>query len=97
MADILIRNVPDALSERIQAAARDGRTSRQDLLLDLLTATYGDPPLIVAWFRADRPGELDADAPCPNCGQPLAEVWAGLLSNGQWVAPRCQWCAVTDP
>lgn len=40
-------------------------------------------------------GELDG-ADCPECGQQLDEVWAGLLTNGQWIAPRCKWCATSE-
>ena len=95
--NILIRDVPESLNARIDAAAADAGVSKQELLLDLLAVSYGEPPLVVGWFKADRRGELGSDAACPECGQPLTEVWAGLLSNGQWVAPRCQWCAVSDP
>ena len=95
--NIQIREVTDSLNARIDAAAAAASVSKQELLLDLLTATYGEPPLVVGWFKADRRGELNADAQCPECGQPLDQVWAGLLSNGTWVAPRCQWCAVSDP
>ena len=69
-----------------------------ETLLDMLRSgqTANEPPLVVGWLRLDRRGELAADATCPECGQPLAEVWAGLLSNGEWTGPRCQWCAVSD-
>lgn len=92
--NILVRDISDALAERIKAAALAQEQSQQEMLLDLLTATYAAPPVVVGWVKFDRPGELDG-ADCPECGQPLAEVWAGLLSNGQWIAPRCQWCAVS--
>ena len=94
--NILIRNIPDALAQRISATAEDAGESQQEMLLSLLTVTYAEPPVVVGWVRFDRRGELDDAAPCPECGQPLAEVWAGLLSNGQWIAPRCQWCAVSE-
>ena len=70
------------------------------MLRELLTATYGDPPFpprVVGWLRLDRVGELDVDEPCPECGLPMDEVWAGLLDNGQWVGPRCPLCAATEP
>ena len=65
-----------------------------ETLLDMLEISK--PPLVVGWLQFDRRGELDAEVQCPECGQPLDEVWAGLLSNGEWTAPRCQWCAVSD-
>ena len=94
--NILIRDIPDALAERIRATAAERGQSQQEMLADLLTASYAEPPVVVGWLRFDRRGELDTDAACPVCGQPLTETWAGLLSNGQWIAPRCQWCAVSD-
>ena len=95
--NIQIREVTDSLNARIDAAAAAASVSKQELLLGLLTDTYSEPPLVVGWFQANRRGELDDDAACPECGQPLTEIWAGLLNNGQWVAPRCQWCAVSAP
>lgn len=92
----MIRSVPDALNDRIDAVADELHVSKQELLLDLLTATYAEPPLVVGWVRFDRRGELNAATECPECGQPLTEVWGCLLSNGQWVAPRCQWCATSE-
>lgn len=95
--NLLIRDVSDSLNARIDAAALAAGLSKQELLLDLLQSAYGEPPLVVGWVQLTRRGELDADAACPVCGQPLEQVWAGLLDNGSWIAPRCQWCAVSDP
>lgn len=94
--DILLKGVPDSLAVRMAEIAADQGLSRHEMLLRLLTATYDEPPLVVGWFKADRRGELDTED-CPECGQPLTEVWAALLSNGQWVGPRCSLCAVSDP
>ena len=94
--NILIRDVPESLNARIDAAAAAASVSKQELLLGLLTDTYSEPPLVVGWFKADRSGELGSDAACPECGQPLTEVWAGLLSSGTWVGPRCRWCATSE-
>ncbi len=93
--NVLIRDVSDALLSKIDAAAVVDGVSRQELLTRLLDATYGEPPVVVGWFKADRPGELDSDADCPECGQPLKEVWLGFMSNGQWRGPVCQWCATS--
>ena len=94
--DILLRGVPDELAERIGDTAKAAGVTRLRLLLDLLQAQYGEPQAVVGWVRFDRPGELDPDAACPECGQALTEVWAGMLANGQWIAPRCKWCAVSE-
>ncbi len=93
---VMIRYVTPNLLARIAAAAQEAGVSQQELLLDLLTATYAEPPAVVGWLRFDRRGDIDADAPCPACGQPLTEVWAALLTNGAWLAPRCQWCATSE-
>ena len=55
-----------------------------------------EPPVVIGWLKFDRSGELGSDAACPECGQPLTEVWAGLLSSGTWVGPRCRWCATSE-
>jgi hypothetical protein len=93
--NVLIRDVPDTVNSRIDAAAQAAGVSKQELLSALLSATYGAPPLVVGWVRLERRGELEDSAACPECGQPLTEAWAGLLSNGQWIH-RCQWCAVSE-
>jgi hypothetical protein len=94
--NVLIRDVPDTVSERIRAVAQAEGVSQQELLSALLSATYGAPPLVVGWVRLERRGELEDSAACPECGQPLTEAWAGLLSNGTWRAPCCGWCAVSE-
>lgn len=93
--NILIRNVPADLAQRINAAAQAQGQSQQEMLADLLSATYAEPPAVVGWLRFDRAGDL-AGGDCPECGQPLAEAWAALLTSGQWIAPRCQWCATSE-
>jgi len=93
--DILLRNVSDEINSLLVGEAKKRGMTRGDLLLEILAQRY-EPPVVVGWFRADRRGELDAEVQCPECGQPLAELWAGLLSNGQWGAPRCQWCATSE-
>jgi hypothetical protein len=94
--NVLIRDIPDELNARMDATAHDLGISKQQMLLDLLAATYSEPPAVIGWVRFDRRGELDANTDCPECGQPFAEVWAGLLTNGQWVAPRCRMCAMSE-
>lgn len=92
--NILIRDVPSNIVAALDAEAATKRLSRQDLLLDILGGIYGEPPAVVGWVQCDRRGELDGD--CPECGQPVQEVWIGMLTNGTWIAPRCQWCATSE-
>jgi hypothetical protein len=93
--NILIRDITEPLNAAIDQAAAAAGLSKQELLLTLLVTTYAEPPAVVGWVKLDRRGELDG-ADCPECGQQLDEVWAGLLTNGQWIAPRCKWCATSE-
>lgn len=93
--NVLIREIPDAVNARIDAAAQAAGLSKQELLLDLLTKTYAEPPLVIGWVKFDRPGEYDTGV-CPECGEAMEELYAALLSSGKWVAPRCKWCAVSE-
>ena len=49
------------------------------------------------WMRGACTGcgypRRGASGVCPECGEVMEELYAGLLSNGKWVAPRCKWCA----
>lgn len=94
--DIILKGVSGALAARMSAIAAEHGISRHEMILELLADTYGEPPVVIGWVRFARRGELDADADCPECGQPLTEVWAGLLSNGTWIAPRCRGCATNE-
>ena len=93
--NILIRDVADALVVRMDAIAKAQGLSRQEFLTELLAVTYGEPPVVVGWFKPDRPGELDSDAECPECFQPMPEPWIAFLSNGRWHGPVCHRCATS--
>ena len=91
--NVLIREIPDAVNARIDAAAEAAGLSKQELLLDLLTKTYAEPPLVIGWVKFDHAGKKYDTGVCPECGEVMEDLYAGLLSNGKWVAPRCKWCA----
>lgn len=100
--NILIRNVPDSILAALDADAASKRQSRQDRLLDILTRQYGDPPIVMAWLKADRNGELElsgSEEPsvCCECGQDLVDaVWIGVLSDGSLHMPVCSGCARSE-
>lgn len=99
--NILIRNVPDDILAALDADAASKRQSRQDRLLDILARQYGDPPIVMAWLKADRNGELElsgSEEPsvCCECGQDLDAVWIGVLSDGSLHMPVCSGCAHSD-
>ena len=92
--NILIRNVsPDTL-QRLKTDAERRGVTQQELLIDLLNQKYGDPPVVVAWMKATRRGEMDgAEVNCIECGQPLDWPWIGVLSDGSLHMPVCTGCA----
>ena len=103
MNSLLIRNVsPDTLRRLKEDAERRGVT-QQELLTALLSERYGDPPLVVAWIKATRNGELslsggsdDEPALCAECGQDLDWPWIGVLSDGSLHMPVCTGCATSQ-
>lgn len=94
--NILIRNVsPDTL-QRLKADAERRGVTQQELLIDLLNQKYGDPPVVVAWMKATRAGELNGEeVDCIECGQPLDWPWFGILSDGSLHMPVCTGCATS--
>lgn len=101
--NILIRNVSDDILAALDADAARKRISRQDLLTDILTKHYGDPPVVIGWIKASRNGELslaggsdDEPAVCAECGHDLDAVWIGVLSDGSLLMPVCSGCARSD-
>lgn len=103
MPNLLIRNVsPDTL-QRIQADAERQRRSQNDILLALIERHYGEPPVVVAWLKATRNGELplaggsdEEPGTCLECGQDLDWPWVGILSDGTLHMPVCSGCATSE-
>jgi len=59
------------------------------------------PPVVLGWFKPQRPGELDLTddddrVECCECGCPLDEIWLAALSNGAIYGPVCSGCARSD-
>lgn len=100
--NILIRGVSDNILAALDADAARRKVSRQQRLIDLLDQHYGDPPVVVAWLKADRNGELTlaggSEEPdsCIECGSGLDAVWIGILSDGSLHMPVCSGCARSD-
>lgn len=103
MNNLLIRNVSGETLQRIKSDAERRGVTQQELLIDLLNKTYGDPPVVMAWIKATRNGELaltggsdDEPTSCIECGQPLDWPWIGILSDGSLHMPVCTGCATSE-
>ena len=95
MTDIMIRNVPTDLAARISEAAQAEGLNREQFLRQVLAERFGDPLIVLAWFRADRPGEADIEH-CPECGQDMNDMFFGVTSARTLTGPVCAGCAVTN-
>lgn len=91
--NILIRNVPDSILAALDADAARKRISRQDLLTDILTKHYGDPPVVIGWIKASRNGELSLAG---GSDDDLDAIWIGVLSDGSLHMPVCSGCARSE-
>ena len=94
MTDLLIRNVPPTLAASISEAAQGEGLNREQLLRRLLDERFGEPQTMLAFIRADRPGEVDYRF-CPECGQDMTALWFAVTSARTLVGPVCAGCAVT--
>ena len=98
--NVLIRDVPDTVLAALDADAASRRQSRQDRLIDLLDQHYGEKPIVMAWLKADRNGELmlndEEEDICAECGCALDHVWIGVLSDGSLHMPVCSGCATSE-
>lgn len=73
-------------------------------LTDILTAAvplleqhYRQAELVAGYIQLDRPGDLDAGAVCPECGQPYGGLpWIPVRANGATCAPICRRCATSE-
>lgn len=95
MTTIVIRNVPPTLAARLDEAAQGEGLSREEFLRRFLAAAFVEPHPFLAWLKTDRPGELHPQS-CPECGQDMAELWFGVMSNRTLAGPVCAGCAVND-
>lgn len=102
-ANLLIRNVPPDTLHRLKEDAARRNLSQNDLILALLNERYGEPPVVVAWLKATRNGELalaggsdDEPAICAECGQDLDWPWIGILGDGSMHMPVCTGCATNE-
>ena len=99
--NILIRDVPSAVLTNLDADAASKGISRQERLIQLLDQAFGQPPVVIAWLKADRNAELRIGDPeegdtCVECGLPLDHVWIGVLSDGTLHMPVCSACATSE-
>jgi hypothetical protein len=81
--DILIRNVPDSLVVDVDKAAKVTNVSRQQYLLDLLTAHAAmlskETNLVAGFVRLDARGDVDMDERCSMCGRAYEDAGGQYL------------------
>lgn len=91
MANIHIRDVPDDVAATIKLLAAKAGKSRNDYVVDLLTARATDVDVLLLGFvQLDIPGDIED---CEECGQPMSSVYVGLYSDGRVGDPVCFVCA----
>lgn len=91
MVNIHIRNIPDGVAETIRVLAAKAGKSRNDYVVDLLTAITTDTDVLLLGFvQLDIPGDI---TDCSECGQPMRSVYVGLYSDGRVGDPVCFVCA----
>jgi len=100
MLTFAIRSVSPTLAASIDEAARAQGQSREEFLRRHLAQHFGEPSAVLAWFHADRPGELTpgpSDSPlvCISCGQD-AEFWFAISDKLTLSGPFCAGCAGQD-
>ena len=87
--NVLIRGVDAELNARIDAAAKEAKMSKQELLLAHLMRTFPAPAVVVGWVELDWVN----DCRCPQCGRESEGLLVGVLPDGGWTTPHCSSCA----
>jgi len=93
--NIIIRDVPDSTSANIRAEAARLNISQQELLFDLLTQKFGEPPMVWGYIKFDRVGDIDLGEDCPVCYIKAESWWLQVASNGEQHI-MCGSCATSD-
>ncbi len=93
--NIIIRDIPQATTNRIKAEAARRNLSQQELLSDLLNKTFGEPPMVFGYIKLDRQGDLDPGEICPNCDQVAQSWWVQILSTNE-LRLMCDICATSE-
>lgn len=97
--DILLRDVPAALVERIDAQADGAGMSRQEYLLAYLQDMFGtfSADLVLGYVRLTE-SEIPSDTDCPECDMPFGDtgVWLGFTGALRPFGPVCGRCATTE-
>lgn len=97
----LSTSVPPAVKQAYTRLGEETGVSLTDLLtaaVPLLEWHYRLAGMVAGYIQLDRPGDLDASAPCPECGQPFGDLpWIAVLGNGSTTcAPICTRCATSE-
>ena len=94
----ILLNTPDDLLRRIDHYAASVNQSRTAVIIQTLADRFEsdiDPDVILGYVQV-RNGDLEADADCDICGQPMKEVFCGVTAAGRVFGPVCQLCATQD-
>ena len=93
-------SVSPATKQAFDRLGKETGVSLTDLLsaaVPLLERHYRQAALVAGYIQLDRPGDLDASAPCPECGQPIGDLpWIAIFANGATCAPTCRRCATSE-
>lgn len=95
MTTIVVRNISPTLAAFLTEAAQGMGLSREEFIRRHLAERFTEPLAVIAWLKADRPGEVDYPH-CPECGQDMTELWFAVTSARTLTGPVCAGCAVTD-
>ena len=87
--NILIRGVDAELSARIDAAAKEAKVSKQELLLAHLERAFPAPAAVVGWVELHWVNNWQ----CPQCGRESEGLLVGVLPDGGWTTAHCSSCA----
>jgi len=93
--NIIIRDVPASTSTNIRTEAARLNISQQELLFDLITQKFGEPPTVWGYIKIDRVGDLDIGEDCPACGEPAQSWWLQVTNTGEQHI-MCGACATSE-
>lgn len=97
MANILIRNIPDWLHEKLTAVAKDNGLSVSKMVAQALADKYGPAPgqdaTVLGFVRFAFYGDVNPEDGCDQCGTPYQDGGgACLVIRGDGVISGV-WCA----
>jgi hypothetical protein len=95
---VTFRPDPADLARLDDLQARFG-LPRADVLRECIRREHARefPAPVLGYVALDRPGELDEDAECRECGQPLGiPIYVAITGDGAVIGPLCSRCASSE-